>query len=437
MTNQDWWPNQVDVSVLHAQSNKANPLGADFDYAREFAKLDVDAVKRDLAEMMTTSQDWWPADYGHYGGLFIRMSWHSAGTYRIFDGRGGGGQGAQRFAPINSWPDNVNLDKARRLLWPIKQKYGQQISWADLLVLAGNVALESMGFTTFGFAFGRDDIWEPEETLWGFEDTWLGTDKRYEGDRELDNPFGATTMGLIYVNPEGPEGKPDPLAAAKDIRETFGRMAMNDEETAALIVGGHSFGKTHGAGDANLVGPEPEAAPIEAQGFGWKSSFGSGKAEDQISSGLEVVWKPNPTKWDNGFLETLYGYEWELTKSPAGAWQFVGKTDETPIPDPFGGPNRKPTMLVTDVTMRVDPIYGTITRRWLDHPEELAEAFAKAWFKLLHRDMGPVSRYLGPWIPGQEQLWQDPVPAVDHPLVDDADVAALKATILTSGLSVS
>ncbi|MDQ1320853.1 MAG: catalase-peroxidase, partial [Actinomycetota bacterium] len=349
----------------------------------------------------------------------------------------GGGQGAQRFAPINSWPDNVNLDKARRLLWPIKQKYGQQISWADLLVLAGNVALESMGFTTFGFAFGRDDIWEPEETLWGFEDTWLGTDKRYEGDRELDNPFGATTMGLIYVNPEGPEGKPDPLAAAKDIRETFGRMAMNDEETAALIVGGHSFGKTHGAGDANLVGPEPEAAPIEAQGFGWKSSFGSGKAEDQISSGLEVVWKPNPTKWDNGFLETLYGYEWELTKSPAGAWQFVGKTDETPIPDPFGGPNRKPTMLVTDVTMRVDPIYGTITRRWLDHPEELAEAFAKAWFKLLHRDMGPVSRYLGPWIPGQEQLWQDPVPAVDHPLVDDADVAALKATILTSGLSVS
>ncbi len=437
MTNQDWWPNQVDVSVLHAQSNKANPLGADFDYAREFAKLDVDAVKRDLAEMMTTSQDWWPADYGHYGGLFIRMSWHSAGTYRIFDGRGGGGQGAQRFAPLNSWPDNANLDKARRLLWPIKQKYGQKISWADLLVLAGNVALESMGFTTFGFAFGRADIWEPEETLWGFEDTWLGTDKRYEGERELDNPFGATTMGLIYVNPEGPEGKPDPLAAAKDIRETFGRMAMNDEETAALIVGGHSFGKTHGAGDADLVGAEPEGAPIEAQGLGWKSAFNSGKGEDQITSGLEVVWKPNPTKWDNGFLETLYGYEWELEKSPAGAWQFVGKTDETPIPDPFGGPNRKPTMLVTDVTMRVDPIYGTITRRWLDHPEELAEAFAKAWFKLLHRDMGPVSRYLGPWIPGQEQLWQDPVPAVDHPLVDDADVAALKATILTSGLSVS
>lgn len=437
MTNQDWWPNQVDVSVLHAQSNKANPLGADFDYAKEFAKLDVDAVKRDLIDMMITSQDWWPADYGHYGGLFIRMSWHSAGTYRIFDGRGGGGQGAQRFAPINSWPDNVNLDKARRLLWPIKQKYGQRISWADLLVLAGNVALESMGFKTFGFAFGRDDIWEPEETLWGFEDTWLGTDKRYEGDRELDNPFGATTMGLIYVNPEGPEGNPDPLAAAKDIRETFGRMAMNDEETAALIVGGHSFGKTHGAGDANLVGPEPEAAPIEAQGLGWKSSYGSGKGEDQIGSGLEVVWKPNPTKWDNGYLETLYGYEWELTKSPAGAWQFEAKDAEAVIPDPFGGPNRKPTMLVTDVTMRVDPIYGPITRRWLDHPEELAEAFAKAWFKLLHRDMGPTSRYLGPWIPQQQQLWQDPLPEVDHPLVDDADIAALKATVLASGLSVS
>jgi len=437
MTNQDWWPNQVDVSVLHAQSNKANPLGADFDYAKEFAKLDVDAVKRDLIDMMTTSQDWWPADYGHYGGLFIRMSWHSAGTYRIFDGRGGGGQGAQRFAPINSWPDNVNLDKARRLLWPIKQKYGQRISWADLLVLAGNVALESMGFKTFGFAFGRDDIWEPEETLWGFEDTWLGTDKRYEGDRELDNPFGATTMGLIYVNPEGPEGNPDPLAAAKDIRDTFGRMAMNDEETAALIVGGHSFGKTHGAGDANLVGPEPEAAPIEAQGLGWKSSYGSGKGEDQIGSGLEVVWKPNPTKWDNGYLETLYGYEWELTKSPAGAWQFEAKDAEAVIPDPFGGPNRKPTMLVTDVTMRVDPIYGPITRRWLDHPEELAEAFAKAWFKLLHRDMGPTSRYLGPWIPPQQQLWQDPLPEVDHPLVDDADIAALKATVLASGLSVS
>jgi len=436
MTNQDWWPNQVDVSVLHAQSAKANPLGEKFDYAKEFQKLDVEAIKRDLVELMTSSQDWWPADYGHYGGLFVRMTWHAAGTYRIFDGRGGGGQGAQRFAPLNSWPDNANLDKARRLLWPVKQKYGQKISWADLLVLAGNVALESMGFETFGFGFGRDDIWEPEETLWGFEDTWKGTDKRYEGDRELDNPFGATTMGLIYVNPEGPEGQPDPLAAAKDIRETFGRMAMNDEETAALIVGGHSFGKTHGAGDANLVGPEPEGAPIEQQGLGWKSSFNSGIGEDQITSGLEVVWKPNPTKWDNGYLETLYGYEWELEKSPAGAWQFVGKTDETPIPDPFGGPNRKPTMLVTDVTMRVDPIYGKITKRWLEHPEELAEAFAKAWYKLLHRDMGPVSRYLGPWIP-EPQLWQDPVPAVDHPLVSDADIAALKATVLNSGLSVT
>ncbi len=435
MTNQDWWPNQVDVSVLHAQSEKANPLGEKFDYAAEFAKLDVDAIKRDLVELMTSSQDWWPADYGHYGGLFIRMSWHAAGTYRTFDGRGGAGQGMQRYAPLNSWPDNANLDKARRLLWPVKQKYGQQISWADLLVLAGNVALESMGFKTFGFGFGREDVWEPEETLWGYEDTWKGTDKRYSGDRDLANPFGATTMGLIYVNPEGPEGKPDPLAAAKDIRETFGRMAMNDEETAALIVGGHSFGKTHGAGNADLVGPDPEAAPIEQQGLGWKCAFNSGKAEDQITSGLEVVWKPNPTKWDNGYLETLYGYEWELEKSPAGAWQFVGKTDETPIPDPFGGPNRKPTMLVTDVTMRVDPIYGKITRRWLDHPEELAEAFARAWYKLLHRDMGPVTRYLGPWV-AEAQLWQDPVPAVDHKLVDDADVAALKAKVLGSGLSV-
>ena len=435
MTNQDWWPNQADVSMLHAQSEKANPLGAAFDYAKEFAKLDVDALKRDLVELMTSSQDWWPADYGHYGGLFVRMTWHAAGTYRTFDGRGGAGQGMQRYAPLNSWPDNANLDKARRLLWPVKQKYGQKISWADLIVLAGNVALESMGFKTFGFAFGREDVWEPEETLWGYEDTWKGTDKRYSGDRDLANPFGATTMGLIYVNPEGPEGKPDPLAAAKDIRETFGRMAMNDVETAALIVGGHSFGKTHGAGNADLVGPDPEAAPIEQQGLGWKCAFGSGKAEDQITSGLEVVWKPNPTKWDNGYLETLYGYEWELEKSPAGAWQFVAKTDETPIPDPFGGPNRKPTMLVTDVTMRVDPIYGEITKRWLEHPEELADAFARAWYKLLHRDMGPVSRYWGPWV-AEPQLWQDPVPAVDHPLVDDADVAALKATVLGSGLSV-
>ncbi|CRK53503.1 catalase/hydroperoxidase HPI(I) [Rhodococcus sp. RD6.2] len=437
-TNQDWWPNQIDLSVLHVHSPLSNPLGADFDYATEFAKLDVEALKRDVIDMMTTSQDWWPADYGHYGGLFIRMSWHAAGTYRISDGRGGGGQGAQRFAPLNSWPDNANLDKARRLLWPIKQKYGQQISWADLLVFAGNCALESMGFATFGFGFGRPDIWEPEEVYWGLEDEWLGTDKRYSGERDLAKPFGATTMGLIYVNPEGPEGKPDPLAAAYDIRETFGRMAMNDEETAALIVGGHSFGKTHGAGDADLVGPEPEAAPIEQQGLGWKSAYGTGKGPDQITSGLEVVWTPTPTQWDNSFLETLYGYEWELTKSPAGTWQYTAKdgAGAGTIPDPFGGAGRAPTMLVTDITLRESPIYKDITRRWLDHPEELAEAFSKAWYKLLHRDMGPVSRYLGPWI-GEPQLWQDPVPAVDHPLIDEQDAAALKSTLLASGLTVA
>lgn len=437
LTNQDWWPEQIDLSVLHAHTSKSNPLGADFDYAAAFATLDVDALKRDLVDLMTTSQDWWPADYGHYGGLFIRMSWHAAGTYRISDGRGGGGQGAQRFAPLNSWPDNANLDKARRLLWPVKQKYGNKISWADLLVFAGNVALESMGFETFGFGFGRPDIWEPEEVLWGLEDEWLGTDRRYSGERELAKPFGATTMGLIYVNPEGPEGKPDPIAAAYDIRETFGRMAMNDEETAALIVGGHSFGKTHGAGDADLVGPEPEAAPIEQQGLGWKSSYGSGKEKDQITSGLEVVWTPTPTKWDNSFLETLYGYEWELTKSPAGAWQYVAKdgAGAGTIPDPFGGPGRAPTMLVTDVSLRESPIYKDITRRWLDHPDELAVAFAKAWYKLLHRDMGPITRYLGPWV-AEAQPWQDPVPAVDHALVDEQDVAALKSTVLASGLSV-
>ena len=435
MTNQDWWPNQLDVSVLHGQSGKASPMGENFSYAEEFKKLDVAALKRDLTALMTDSQDWWPADYGHYGGLFIRLSWHAAGTYRTSDGRGGAGLGSQRFAPLDSWPDNANLDKARRLLWPLKQKYGQKISWADLLVLAGNVAMESMGFKTFGFAFGREDIWEPEEIYWGSESEWLG-DERYSGERELANPLGAVQMGLIYVNPEGPNGKPDPLAAAHDIRETFGRMAMNDVETAALIVGGHSFGKTHGAGNADLVGPDPEAAPIEDQLIGWKSSFGSGVGKDAITSGLEVVWKPNPTKWDNGYLETLYGYEWELVKSPAGAWQFQGKTDETPIPDPFGGPKRKPTMLVTDLSMRVDPIYGEITRRWLDHPEELAEAFAKAWYKLLHRDMGPVSRLVGPWV-APAQLWQDPVPAVDHKLVDDADIAALKAKVLASGVSVS
>ena len=440
LTNQDWWPDQVDVSRLHRQPIEGNPLGAGFNYAEEFQKLDVEALRADMLELMTSSQDWWPADYGSYAGLFIRMSWHAAGTYRIFDGRGGGGQGAHRLAPINSWPDNVSLDKSRRLLWPVKQKYGNKISWADLIIFAGNVALESAGFKTFGFAFGRQDIWEPEEILWGQEDTWLGTDKRYGGtndssNRELANPYGATTMGLIYVNPEGPEGKPDPLAAAHDIRETFGRMAMNDEETAALIVGGHTLGKTHGAGPGDLVGPEPEAAPIEQQGLGWKCAFGSGKAGDTITSGLEVVWTTTPTKWSNSYLEILYGYEWELTKSPGDAWQFEAKDAEAIIPDPFGGPPRKPTMLVTDISMRVDPIYGPITRRWLEHPEELNEAFAKAWYKLLHRDMGPISRYLGPWIP-EPQLWQDPVPDVDHPLVDEQDIATLKGKILDSGLSV-
>jgi catalase-peroxidase len=437
LTNQDWWPNQIDVSKLHPHAPQSDPLGDDFDYAEEFAKLDVEALKADMMSVMTTSQDWWPADYGHYGGLFIRMSWHSAGTYRIHDGRGGGGQGMQRFAPINSWPDNVSLDKARRLLWPVKKKYGNKISWADLIIFAGNCALESFGFKTFGFAFGREDVWEPEEILFGEEDEWLGTNKRYSGKRDLAEPYGATTMGLIYVNPEGPEGKPDPVAAAVDIRETFGRMAMNDEETAALIVGGHSFGKTHGAGDGDLVGPEPEAAPIEQQGLGWKSSYGTGKGKDAITSGLEVVWTATPTKWGNGFLQNLYGYEWELTKSPAGAWQFTAKdgAGAGTIPDPFGGPGRAPTMLVTDISLREDPIYREITRRWLDHPEELAPAFAKAWYKLLHRDMGPISRYLGPWI-AEPQLWQDPVPAVDHKLVDDKDVAALKKKVLDSGLSV-
>ena len=437
LTNRDWWPNQVDVSKLHPQTPLANPLGEDFDYATEFAKLDVEALKADVISVLTTSQDWWPADYGHYGGLFIRLSWHAAGTYRIHDGRGGGGQGAQRFAPLNSWPDNANLDKGRRLLWPIKQKYGNKISWADLLVFVGNVALESMGFKTFGFGFGRPDIWEPEEILFGEENEWLGTNKRYSGERTLAEPYGATTMGLIYVNPEGPEGKPDPVAAAIDIRETFGRMAMNDEETAALIVGGHSFGKTHGAGDADLVGPEPEAAPIEQQLLGWKSSYGSGKGKDTVTSGLEVVWTATPTKWGNGFLQNLYGYEWELTKSPAGAWQFTtkGGAGAGTIPDPFGGAARTPTMLVTDVALREDPIYRKITQRWLDHPEELSEAFAKAWYKLLHRDLGPLSRYLGPWV-AAPQLWQDPVPAVDHQLIDDKDVAALKAKVLESGLSV-
>jgi len=434
-TNQDWWPDQVDVSKLHARGSFSNPYGDDFNYAEEFAKLDPEALKADVLSVITTSQDWWPADYGSYAGLFIRMSWHAAGTYRIYDGRGGGGEGMQRFAPLNSWPDNANLDKARRLLWPVKQKYGNKISWADLLVFAGNVALESAGFETFGFGFGRPDVWEPIEILFGEEDEWLGTDKRYSGERDLAEPYGATTMGLIYVNPEGPEGKPDPIAAAIDIKETFGRMAMNVEETAALIVGGHTLGKTHGAGPDEGMGPEPEGAPIEQQGLGWKCPFGSGKAGDTVTSGLEVVWTDKPTQWSNRFLEILYGHEWELTKSPAGAWQFEAKDAEAIIPDPFGGPNRKPTMLVTDVSMREDPEFGAITRRWLDHPEELNEAFAKAWYKLLHRDMGPISRYVGPWI-AEPQLWQDPVPPVEGDLISDADIKALKAKVLDSGLTV-
>ena len=437
-TNKDWWPNQLDLSVLHHDSPLSNPLGEDFNYREAFKTLDVEALKRDLVELMTTSQDWWPADYGHYGGLFIRMSWHAAGTYRISDGRGGGGEGAQRFAPLNSWPDNASLDKARRLLWPIKQKYGQKISWADLLVFTGNVALESMGFKTFGFGFGRADIWEPEEIFWGPEDAWLG-DARYSGDRELARPFGAVQMGLIYVNPEGPNGQPSALAAARDIRETFARMAMNDEETAALIIGGHSFGKTHGAAPAvGNVGPEPEAAPVEQMGLGWKNSFGTGKGPHAITSGLEGAWSNTPTKWSNGFLDNLYGYDWDLTKSPAGAWQWV-PTDPAArnnVPDAFDPSKRHPpVMLTTDLALRFDPIYGPITKRFHENPELLAEAFAKAWYKLLHRDMGPVSRYLGPWV-AEPQLWQDPVPAVDHALVDAKDIAALKDTILASGLSI-
>jgi catalase-peroxidase len=435
--NKDWWPNQLDLSVLHQHSSRSNPLDAQFDYKQAFQGLDVEALKRDLVELMTTSQDWWPADHGHYGGLFIRMSWHAAGTYRIEDGRGGGGQGAQRFAPLNSWPDNANLDKARRLLWPIKQKYGQKLSWADLLVFAGNVALESMGFETFGFGFGREDIWEPEEIFWGPEDTWLG-DERYSGDRELSGPLGAVQMGLIYVNPEGPNGNPDPLASARDIRETFRRMAMNDEETLALIAGGHSFGKTHGAADAEeYVGPEPEGAPLEQQGLGWKNRFGTGKGNDTITSGLEVIWTQTPNRWSNYFFENLFRYEWELTESPAGAKQWVAKDADNVIPDPESGElTRKPTMLTTDLALRVDPIYEPIARRFWENPDQFAEAFAKAWYKLLHRDMGPVSRYLGPWVP-EPQLWQDPVPPVDHELIGDAEIAALKATILHSGLSIS
>jgi len=437
-TIQDWWPNQLNLQVLHQHSPRANPMGEDFDYAEEFKTLDVDALKRDVFEVMTTSQDWWPADYGHYGPLFIRMSWHSAGTYRIEDGRGGAGDGAQRFAPLNSWPDNASLDKARRLLWPVKQKYGRKISWADLLVFAGQCALESMGFKTFGFGFGREDIWEPEEVFWGPEDTWLG-DERYSGDRQLSGPLGAVQMGLIYVNPEGPNGTPDPLAAARDIRETFRRMAMNDEETVALIAGGHTFGKTHGAAPAEYIGPEPEAAPLEAQGLGWKNTYGTGAGKDATTSGLEGAWTPTPTKWDNTFFETLFGYEWELAESPAGAkqWKPKGGAGSDTVPDAHDRAVRHaPTMLTTDLALRLDPVYEPISRRFLEHPDELADAFAKAWFKLLHRDMGPVARYLGPWVP-EPQLWQDPVPAVDHELVADEDVAALKEKLLGSGLSIS
>jgi len=439
-TNRDWWPNQLNLKILSQHSSKTDPMGSDFNYAKEFQSLDLAAVKKDLEKLMTDSQDWWPADFGHYGPLFIRMAWHSAGTYRTADGRGGGGTGSQRFAPLNSWPDNVNLDKARRLLWPIKQKYGRKISWADLLILTGNVALESMGFKTFGFAGGRADIWEPEEDIyWGAEKEWLD-DKRYAGDRELENPLAAVQMGLIYVNPEGPNGNPDPVKAARDIRETFARMAMNDEETVALIAGGHTFGKCHGAGNADLVGAEPEAAGLEEQGLGWKSSFGTGKGGDTISSGLEVTWTTTPTKWSNNYLENLFGYEWELTKSPAGAHQWKPKNGagEGAVPDAHDPAKRHvPTMLTTDLSLRFDPEYEKISRRFLENPDQLADAFARAWFKLTHRDMGPRERYLGPEVPKEELLWQDPIPKVDHPLVDAADIIALKGKVLASGLTVS
>jgi catalase-peroxidase len=436
-SNQDWWPNQPNLQVLHHNSPLATPLGTDFEYKKEFERLDLEALKRDVYEVMTTSQDWWPADYGHYGPLFIRMSWHAAGTYRIEDGRGGGGTGAQRFAPLNSWPDNASLDKARRLLWPIKQKYGRKISWADLIIFAGNCAMESMGFETFGFGFGREDIFEPEDIFWGPEDTWLG-DERYSGDRELAKPFGAVQMGLIYVNPEGPNGNPDPLAAAKDIRETFRRMAMNDEETLALIVGGHTFGKTHGAAAQEDIGPEPEAAPIEDQLLGWKNSHGSGVGADAMTSGLEGAWTNEPTTWDNGFLENLFRYDWELTTSPAGAHQWKPKNPEAEgtVPDAHDpSKHHAPMMLTTDLALKLDPIYGPIAKHFYEHPDELADAFARAWYKLLHRDMGPVSRYLGPWV-AEPQVWQDPVPEVDHPLVDEADIATLKSQMLAAGLSI-
>jgi catalase-peroxidase len=436
--NRDWWPNQLKVELLNQHSAKSNPMGADFDYAKEFQSLDYAALKKDLAALMTDSQDWWPADFGHYGPLFIRMAWHSAGTYRTGDGRGGGGRGQQRFAPLNSWPDNVSLDKARRLLWPIKQKYGRKISWADLMILTGNVALETMGFKTFGFAGGREDTWEPDhDVYWGKEMKWLD-DKRYTGDRNLENPLAAVQMGLIYVNPEGPNGNPDPVAAARDIRETFARMAMNDEETVALIAGGHSFGKTHGAGPAAHVGPEPEAAGFEAQGLGWHSSFGTGKGGHAITSGLEVTWTQTPAKWSNNFFENLFKYEWELTKSPAGAHQWEAKNAEATIPDAHDpSKKRKPTMLTTDLALRFDPAYENISRRFLENPDQFADAFARAWFKLTHRDMGPRARYLGPEVPKEELIWQDPIPAVNHPLIDAQDIAALKAKVLAAGLTVS
>ena len=440
-TNRDWWPNQLDLAVLHQNSPQSNPMGKDFNYADEFKKLDYKALKKDLLALMTNSQAWWPADFGHYGPLFIRMAWHSAGTYRIGDGRGGGGSGTQRFAPLNSWPDNVNLDKARRLLWPIKKKYGDKISWADLMILAGNVALESMGFKTFGFAGGRPDVWEPPQDIyWGREGKWLA-DERYSGDRELEGHLGAVQMGLIYVNPEGPNGNPDPIKAAKDIRETFRRMAMNDEETVALIAGGHSFGKTHGAADPNkYVGPLPEGSDIEEQGFGWKNTFGSGSGGDAIGSGLEVIWTTTPTKWSNNFFQNLFGFEWELTKSPAGAhqWKPKGDAGAGTVPDAHDASKRHaPSMLTTDLSLRFDPAYEKISRRFFEHPDQFADAFARAWYKLTHRDMGPRARYLGPEIPAEELIWQDPVPAVDHKLIDDKDSASLKEKILASGLSIS
>jgi catalase-peroxidase len=439
-SNRDWWPNRLRLELLHQHSSKSNPMGEDFNYAKEFKSLDLAAVKKDLAALMTDSQDWWPADFGHYGPLFIRMAWHSAGTYRTGDGRGGGGRGQQRFAPLNSWPDNVSLDKARRLLWPIKQKYGRKISWADLMILTGNVALETMGFKTFGFAGGREDVWEPDQDVyWGIEKTWLG-DERYTGDRDLENPLAAVQMGLIYVNPEGPNANPDPLAAARDIRETFARMAMNDEETVALIAGGHTFGKTHGAAAASHVGPEPEAACIEEQGCGWRNSFGSGKGGDTITSGLEVTWSATPTKWSNNFFKHLFGYEWELTKSPAGAnqWRPKNGAGAGTVPHAHDASKRiAPSMLTTDLALRFDPAYEKISRRFMEHPDQLAEAFSRAWFKLTHRDMGPRARYLGPEVPAEELIWQDPIPAVNHKLIDAQDIAALKGKILASGLSVS